>query len=693
MKGTSVSENAGPSAADARRKRLGQYFTGVPLARLLASLAGAKSARSVIDPFSGSGDMLAAAASIGKPDLVAGLEIDPPAFGQAQARLNGRANGRTALVLGDAFSHTTLRQLPHTSFDLVITNPPYVRYQSLAHPQKGEVVLPNAVRVRTGLIEMLRAPDLFPHLDQEDRDLLVSLASGYSGLADLAVPAWMLSAALTRPGGQLAMVVPESWLSRDYAQIVHYLLLRWFRIRHIVEDAHAAWFSNALVRTTLMVADRVSRRTSAFGWAGESFLKTSVRACAASEVSVVGRAFPRRRDPDAAFATALKDASSAEHTVSEPFWEAHRIPLAAKSANLRAASVGEAWLREVEPVVAARVGDAPASSVFMPEQLRRWLGSKTERAFVSLKDLGFEVGQGLRTGANSFFYVDLISAGKRGAKVRLADGTGEVSGVPLDCILPVIRWQEELDDSFAIEPASLPGRVLMLERRALPEDIEDQTPPLAVRRAALAAYKPMTSGLADHVRLVSRSKVPGMSAVKPNVRAGREGKDGSPASPPRWWYMLPPLASRHRPDIFIGRVNNKVPRAILNPGRQAVVDANFSSVWSPSHQDRVLAALALLNSAWCGAAMECMGAVMGGGALKLEATHLARLPLPPLPDDAWRRLGELGAALASGREVMATCGSIDALVTTIVTGEQSEAEVTALRNLRDQQRAKRSHRE
>ena len=67
------------------------------------------------------------------------------------------------------------------------------------------------------------------------------------------------------------MVVPEAWLTRDYAAVVQYLLLRWFRIEFIVEDTHAAWFPDAQVKTTLLVARRISRKHSAHDWADEQF--------------------------------------------------------------------------------------------------------------------------------------------------------------------------------------------------------------------------------------------------------------------------------------------------------------------------------------------------------------------------------------------------------------------------------------
>ena len=47
---------------------------------------------------------------------------------------------------------------------------------------------------------------------------------------------------------------------------------------------------------------------------------------------------------------------------------------------------------------------------------------------------------------------------------------------------------------------------------------------------------------------------------------------------------------------------------------------------------------AILNSTWGELCMEALGATLGGGALKLEATHLRQLPLPVLSDSAKRCL-------------------------------------------------------
>src|SRR5258708_7226855 len=70
----------------ARKKRLGQFFSGAPVSKLLASLADSDSADSIIDPMCGSGDMLEACRD-SKPSTSVGIEIDLDAKCNAEVRL------------------------------------------------------------------------------------------------------------------------------------------------------------------------------------------------------------------------------------------------------------------------------------------------------------------------------------------------------------------------------------------------------------------------------------------------------------------------------------------------------------------------------------------------------------------------------------------------------------------------------
>ncbi|WP_226833976.1 N-6 DNA methylase [Acidithiobacillus ferrooxidans] len=56
---SSLSPESNRTADAERRKRLGQYYTGSGLGRLLAALAQADKEKTIIDPMVGSGDLQA----------------------------------------------------------------------------------------------------------------------------------------------------------------------------------------------------------------------------------------------------------------------------------------------------------------------------------------------------------------------------------------------------------------------------------------------------------------------------------------------------------------------------------------------------------------------------------------------------------------------------------------------------------
>ena len=284
-------EDALPSP---QRKSLGQFFTGLPLGKLLAHLALRPDTHTVLDPMAGNGDLLdavweAATERNIKLDRLDGIEIDGRTAEICTSRLADiiGPSGASAqhIIAANAFDPNSLALLAEpSSYDLVITNPPYVRYQArdLSSSKRGEA--------RTGLIRTIES-----HTSGSDREIWKSLAEGYSGLADLSVPAWILAASLVRPGGCLALVAPATWQSRDYADVVRYLLLRCFSVECIVEDKQPGWFSGALVRTNLIVARRLEQEEflKPLGSRGQLPVGQWVRLApeAASERSLTGTAF------------------------------------------------------------------------------------------------------------------------------------------------------------------------------------------------------------------------------------------------------------------------------------------------------------------------------------------------------------------------------------------------------------------
>lgn len=661
-----------------RRKRLGQYFTGLGLGRVLAALAQAENAKTIIDPMAGSGDLLASCLESGaNPELIAGIEIDAAAREACASRLP-----QVKCILGSAFDPDALSQLPARSWDLVISNPPYVRYQSLSDKADTAHALPSAMQIRTGLLQELH---LLPALDPEDKRLFAHLVSGYSGLSDLAVPSWILCAGLVKHGGRLALVVPESWLSRDYATVVHYLLFRWFDIEFVVEDEHALWFDDAQVKTTLIVARRVKRRTSALALSeGASYCHIAISAAAATPESPIGRLALPGCAPERSFAEQarvwLRNAS--DHSTG--LARARPVPLKLACRNVIAAASRQKWF-----VALGEADSGAAEGVYLPHEIYDWLSRfSLEPAFETFESQGVAVGQGLRTGANGFFYADGTRRGDEVALTFAGPLAGMTAKAPLSVVKPVLRRQSELPVGFVFSPRLAAGWALDLRAHALPEDI------MGARDLISAPYEPMPKEVADVVRAAARAnfgtdskprKVWDLTAVSPNIRPAARG------APTRHWYMLPDFATRHLADVLLARVNSNTPKAYLNEGRECLIDANFSTIWTmPSSKWSATALLAFMNSAWARAVIEKSGAVMGGGALKVEATHLRRLPVPTFDDVQLRKLGKLGKGLAaSAWDTERRIAAVDALVSQVLgCGDQGVAELRQIAREGQARRAK-----
>ena len=284
-----------------RRKRLGQFFTGVPLGKILAHLAIHDETRTVLDPMAGHGDLLDAAWEAAAEMGIAlhqleGIEVDRETAQLASHRLKQLCrlkNAHARIITDDAFNPAMLTTLGNNTYDLVIANPPYVRYQS----RKKETTIDP---IRRGLMAIMQEMP-----DGPSTSVWSELARSYSGLADLSVPAWLLASVLVKPKGRLAIVVPATWRSRDYADVIRYLLLRCFEVEAIVEDQQPGWFSDALVRTHLIIAQRLEDAATAIPVGDRNDIPSApwlmIAPEAAARGSLVGGAF-RGGQPELQFA-------------------------------------------------------------------------------------------------------------------------------------------------------------------------------------------------------------------------------------------------------------------------------------------------------------------------------------------------------------------------------------------------------
>lgn len=634
-----------------QRKQLGQYFTGLPLGKMLAHLALDPETVSVLDPMAGHGDLLDATWEAASEQGIAlrqlhGIEIDPATAATCRDRLDSIAAAGAEpdlhIVAGDAFDPASVDSLPLPAYDLVITNPPYVRYQARNGGRSSDDT------IRAGLRAIIGS-----HLSTTEQRVWRPLVDGYSGLADLSVPAWLLAAAMVRPGGRLALVVPATWRSRDYADVVRYLLLRCYILECIVEDQQPGWFSDALVRTHLVIARHMPAEDIATPVAARTKLPAPLwlqaAPSAAAGTSLVGAACPEDH-PEAAFAAWVQGGC----TEKRPGIKVRRFDMKGEWTTLKRRIARRSWYDALE----AEIGELPLFASggqhfgpVIPEAFADLLADKiSPAALVSLEGAGIAVGQGLRTGCNSFFYVTACGTADLDELIVEASSLfGDCRfAVPSSALRPVLRRQAELG---VVEEGRLPdSRVLDLRSWVLPEDrqaVEDARTAYAARGETLPHV--MSEELAAFVRKAARTSVggggspkliPELSAVRTNVRHSRNGR-----TIPRFWYMLPAFSPRHLPLAFVPRINHGLPWVEANFDPPFLVDANFSTFWVTSSTWTAHGLKALLNSVWCRAMMEALGTPLGGGALKLEATHLRDMPVPILPDSAKAELDRIGKRL------------------------------------------------
>lgn len=607
------------------KKRLGQYFSGKKVANLLARLCLLTGEEYVIDPMAGIGDMLTAVIQLGIPEKqIAGIEIDPNIGIRCGTRVNP-----SNIYIGDAFSLKSYLTLGRKAWDLVITNPPYVRYQSMGRCANDEIRLKDAHETRRSLDKLVEMVD---HLGDDEKACFRRIIRNYSGLSDLAVPAWILCAILTKTDGRIAMVVPESWISRDYALSIKYMLLKFFEIEYIVEDLDSVWFPDAQVKTNLFVAKRVAYRESLseiFDW-DSSYKHIRLGAELNDDHCLVGQLFFNDKEG----IEALDGLLQSNWDVSGEGFEIRNVNLSSFLSEISTSQTYKKLLKRLEPN-----GDQ-MTEICIPKELQEVIGGDIiSSRLVKLEDWGFRVGQGLRTGANKFFYTRLLKT--EGVVDHLiTDKIFENKIVPVmqKYSQPTLRYQRDIGDGLLVSKALLPHRLLYIQ-----EDIYDMEGRVRDEADAMLAEH---ISIAGHIPIKSRGQrtiIPELSAVKSNIRNHKAGSEMMR----RHWFMLPILTNRHIPELCIPRVNHGNTRCCLMADKGIVVDANFSTLWSVSvDKQKTYAMFALLNSTWTQSYLETIATVMGGGALKVEASHVRRLLLPFPTDELILSLSLLGKLLA-----------------------------------------------
>lgn len=525
----------------------------------------------------GIGDMFSAYDDV----EMTGIEID--AFVQEYAQ---KRYPSARIFCGNAFASTIIQQYSKEGYDLVVTNPPYVRRETLNNSGGIQMAMSS---IRQSLLDFLARATT---LTASEKIKMRRAITDFSGLADLAVPSWLLCMMLVKDDGQMAIIVPNSWQTREYATPVQTLLKELFEIKFVINDVSNTWFKDsAQVRTSVIVAKRNSH---AVGNSTVTYIDLYDRA--SNRQSLYGNIGDTDR-----FQSAIRERIS--------------IPGLCEFSSIRQGDLFSEQFFRLSPL----------------SKLRQ-IGEFSSEKLISLSDYLSKVSQGLRTGANRFFY---LKAKPNGYYSSLYPKLVTDSDA---YFVSVLQSQEGLGDTFSVSPRQGYG-LLYIQNAATNEDI------VATPETNKRGYATLPEPLSAYIRFsekceINGKPIPELSSVKTNV-SKRQDK------PFRFWYMIPTLQPRHVAKLFMPRVNSREAVTYINNTDQTmVIDANFIT-FSILEGSRLTARslLALLNSTWSRVLVEECGTVMGGGALKIDAVQFKKAYYPRLSDEGIERLDALGKAL------------------------------------------------
>ena len=218
----------------ALRKSRGAYFTPEPVAKYITNWAVQSPTDRVLEPSCGEAAFLTAAVdrladltkgarTTDSPPTLDGIELHPASAQAARDLLSAR--GVDARVeVGDFFCVE-----PPGSYDAVIGNPPYIRYQDFTGPARSRS---RAAALRAGVG-------------------LTNLASSWAAFV-------VHSALFLREGGRMGLVLPAELLSVNYAGEVRSFLLRTFKHVDLVLFTERV-FPDAQEEVVLLLADGYKR--------------------------------------------------------------------------------------------------------------------------------------------------------------------------------------------------------------------------------------------------------------------------------------------------------------------------------------------------------------------------------------------------------------------------------------------------
>lgn len=223
-------------------KLRGGYYTSLELAHWLCAWAIRGANEMVLEPSCGDGAFLeAASARFGelgvqgpaRANRLRGIEIIPDEADKARMRLKDRLGMRADDVVVNSDFFAWWGHPERQEFDVVVGNPPFIRYQSFPEPHRSRAM------------DIMHGQGLSPNR-----------------LTNIWVPFVVAAAAALKEGGRMALVLPAELLQVSYAaQLRSFLTDRFGRVDLIA--CNELFFEKAEQEVLLLLADEARPAASA----------------------------------------------------------------------------------------------------------------------------------------------------------------------------------------------------------------------------------------------------------------------------------------------------------------------------------------------------------------------------------------------------------------------------------------------
>ena len=161
-----------------KQKLLGQYYSGTKIAKALFELLKCPHNKTVIDPMCGNGDLLRPFYTSG--NTVYGIELDDEAYIEC---LNNLSCSHDRIQNKNAFSTESLEALNPNGYDIVITNPPYIRRENY---KLTESEIEGALSMDCIKQNLSSFCDELETINADSKAEIKSVVANLSGLADVA---------------------------------------------------------------------------------------------------------------------------------------------------------------------------------------------------------------------------------------------------------------------------------------------------------------------------------------------------------------------------------------------------------------------------------------------------------------------------------------------------------------------------